>query len=83
MVQTLKKVFRWRSTALVEELTGAEHEAGPGKLHVLEAHLGLAQSWVHLGQNCDRLGWRRRMDVTEKQKKRTQKDKRDFVTFAF
>ena len=44
---------------VVEELASAEHEAGLWELHVQEAHLGL-------GQSCNRLGGRRRVDVTAK-----------------
>ena len=63
----------------VEALAGTEHEAVLRKLHVLEAYVGMAQPVMRLGQNCDRLGRRRRMDVINKQ--RTQKDNRDFRGF--
>ena len=67
----------------VEELAGTEHEAVLRKLHVLEASVGMAQPGMCLGQNCDRLGRRRRIDVIKKKKKRTRKDNRDFVAIAF
>ena len=41
---------------VVEELAGTEHEAGPRKLHVLEARMGLAQPRLCLGQGRDRMG---------------------------
>ena len=46
----------------VETLAGTEHETVPRTLHVLEAYVGMAQPVMRLGQNCDRLGRRRRMD---------------------
>ena len=52
---------------LVEDLAGAEDEAGARKLHVLGAHVGMAQPRMRLGQKCDRLG-RRGWDVTAKNK---------------
>ena len=43
---------------MVEELAGTEHEAGPRKLHILEAYVGMAQRGMRLGQNCGSLGRR-------------------------
>ena len=51
---------------LVEELAGAEHEAGHWEFHELEAHVG--RRW--------------RMVCHSEKKRRTQQDKKDFVTLA-
>ena len=50
----------------VEALAGTEDEAVLRRLHVLEAYVVMAQPGMRLGQNCDRLGRRRRMDVIKK-----------------
>ena len=53
----------------VEALAGTEDEAVLLRLHVLEVYVGMAQPGMRLGQKCDRLGRRRRMDFVKKKKR--------------
>ena len=63
---------------LVEDLAGAEHEAGPRKIHVLGAYMGMAQPRDASGtKNSTAWAGENEGDVTAKKKRHTQKDKRE------
>ena len=66
----------------VEELAGAEHEAGPRKLRVLEAHVGLVGITEDVSGTMLRQTWQETKSGLQKERMRTPKDRRDFVTYA-
>ena len=65
---------------LVEELASLEHQAGPWKLHELEAYVGMHNR----GCVWDKVAtaWAGDEEWIFQRKNQGDKDKRDFVTFA-
>ena len=67
---------------MVEELAGTDNEAGPEKLHALEAYVEIALLEMRLEENCDRLR-RRRVDCKKREvHSEGQERLRDFCTWS-
>ena len=57
VLTTLRRAFTWRCTKWWQNTKAIEMRNDPCKLHEMETHVGLAQSWVCLGQRRHRMGW--------------------------
>ena len=57
VLTTLKHAFKWRCTKVVAEYTSNRNHRGLVQPHDMETHVGLAQSWVCLGQDRLQMVW--------------------------
>ena len=66
VLRTLTYACAWRSTCVVAKHKSLEYGDRPQQPHEIEAQMEVEQSSTCVGQDCFRMGWRRRMEQHKK-----------------